>query len=526
MAKKKSLAAAGRRLTAFTLALFLVLSSAFGAAGPVGSAQALDLEECAKDVVTGAWTETVLDYIMGNPNYCLEITESDFAAQTQADMVASMRSYESNVDGTLSALDNRLVDSRSVALTKAKIAVVNELNNGSNKSVATQAGKDAIDEYYANIQVNLMATWDHGIVQSRYVSQTATDTGDDPTTWIDYTGWPDGGAGGAEHQHIEGSNTTHIAELPMANWTDLTGQKHQTRALVVKEVFTSSTSTSWIHPLDLVDIYAIWGDGSAMNDFPDTAEINVTDPEGNQYVVIRETDYTSRMSDIENQSTLAKDNVDAYVDAVYANYSAGELNTSDLLDPTEIYQEASTDRNTTGYYGWASIQLASIGAGGNTEHSHTINTTYNGSNVLWEGTLFYTGDDLGTIESGTTYDPSAYNGAFLMAVQLGENESAIRELKNNFTVVETVDVRTGETIQNTTVEKKVYSTTNASELEYELQQLRELRQEYENQTTFASSGGGGGGGGDGGFNIGFGLGDSAGVVVVIVVLAAIALARS
>jgi hypothetical protein len=265
--------------------------------------------------------------------------------------------------------------------------------------------------------------------------------------------------------------------------------------------------------------------------------VYVRDPSDNSWnLVLNPTTYRNEVEEYQSTLSQVESGLDSYVNTTYQEWEAGNLTTEDIADssPMTIGSMAATERNTTGYYGYANAQLASLGLSGDTNASHVVSTTLNQTNytdtgrayeqtpVNVTGTLFYTGDDNQTFQTGTTYNPDNLNGVVYMSVASMTNrtsgetvpyEGGFYEVESNFTVEDATNVRTGEPVNTTTMEPVDYSTTNVSQLSEELDRLKELRDYYEQQQAAAG----------GGFSLNFGgTGTGIGIALAAVVVLMIA----
>jgi hypothetical protein len=240
-------------------------------------------------------------------------------------------------------------------------------------------------------------------------------------------------------------------------------------------------------------------------------DAEVADPNSSSTIVAIDTKpIRDRIESTVSAHDQIEANGDSLIDEIYANYTAGELNSTDLLDPTTLATQASTDYNSTGYYGFRNAELRALGVSGNTNVSHRIRTTHhqttyaNGSRnssayqVNVSGTLFLTTDQAVSLETGEEYDPGQLPGSVYMTVSQMEginesdptfNESLIH-VDDNFTILEATNVQTGESVNNTTATVRDYSETDASNLENETDQLQQNREYYEQQATQAGGGSG------------------------------------
>jgi hypothetical protein len=84
-----------------------------------------------------------------------------------------------------------------------------------------------------------------------------------------------------------------------------------------------------------------------------------------------------------------------------------------------------------------------------------------------------------------------YSGVFYMAVQKDDGNASIVNLEDygsSFVIEEATNTKTGEAVNTTEVQTYTYETTDASQLQEEIDRLHELRAEYEEQVSAASGG--------------------------------------
>jgi len=387
----------------------------------------------------------------------------DEDATTDLDHYQQGVSYESQSDGFLTSYENFGQDTRSVAWSKAKITIVNSMNDGNTSSATKTLANETVDDYYSQQQAEIVRQWDR-VVRSAEYTWSATNGS------VTFNNNQLAGFATVEVELYNGTtmwtrvpvDDTNGADIPLAGLTRTGNNKNHTGV-------SSNDDGSYWNSVERDDNNLEWVDP----DGSDNAR-----PIGNNRLY-------NLGNDISSQRAQVKDNIDQYVDGVYTDYQEGELNTTDVADPTTLAGQAATEYNDSGYYSFASISLASLGYAGNMNSSVTVST----ANGTVDGTLFYTADDLDGFTVGETYDPSTLNGTVYMAVQEDDNNGTVRILDDTFTIESATNPETGESMDNVSVEEYTYDSTNSSELASELDRLSELRQEYEDM----SSGGSGGG---------------------------------
>ncbi|ADE03515.1 hypothetical protein [Haloferax volcanii] len=445
-------------------------------ASPVGDASAEWVDCSLSDPLLGAAFNT----LTGTDTGCRwESGEQiDYENVSKTDAYASALGIADASESYTTTTSNFLEDTRSVAWSKAKITIVNELNNGSTVSQAKVAANQTVAEYYTGVQRNVIADWNAKTYTLGYLH---TESGLALT--------PDG--------------FSHITEWDNKTYTLSDGSTQTLRAM------DYSTNGDY----HVAPETTIMPRSTADPGITTMGSIQAEDPsDGSTTHVLSAVAYAEILDNTYNQSNQIQANVDEYADDAYAQYQAGDINTSDLLDPTTIASQAATDYNSTGYYSFAAVQLASLGASGDLNASHTIET---GDGTTLNGTLYYTGDDApaGGWVTNETYTVSNFSGTFYVAAQQQDGNGSIVDLSTyeNFTIVDAVNTRTGESLNATQPETYIYDSTNASALADEIDRLRDLRAEYE------QAGGSGGGGG-----IGIGTEDRliiAGAIVALILVA-------
>lgn len=466
---------AGALAFAFALVMFAVTQGV--APAPVGTASADWSDECSfSDSLLGAAYNT----LMGTDTGCRWIAgeETDIKNLTATDAYASALGVKDAADSYISHSANFQENTRTVAYSKAKITLINELNNESSVSVAQQEVNNTVADYYSRTEHENLKDWNAKITQLEYLSNTSLGM----SVYA-----PNAGTSG---RRWSGFDNFQNESYTLINGTTVTVKIFEAGGHTVSPVSVPANSYhGQIEARDPDDsswttVMSTYQYGTGYSDFLDDSGAGKT----------------NLMAGWETQEQQVRQNMDPYVDEVYSQYAVGQIDSTDLAmnDPSVIAQEASTSLNSTGYYGHASIMLASLGASGNVNASHTIET---GDGTVLNGTLYYTADD--APESGwatnQTYTISDYNGTYYMAVQRPDGSATVADLSDygeTFTISRATNVQTGESLNATQVNTYTYDSTNASALAEEIDRLRQLREEYQSQNASNGSGGFGIGTGD------------------------------
>ncbi|RLM40569.1 hypothetical protein DVK00_20890, partial [Haloarcula sp. Atlit-47R] len=113
-------------------------------------------------------------------------------------------------------VDNYLQDTKTQARIIGKNAYIKALNNGSSKAAAKTEAKNAVEDYYAVKQVNLLNAWSQSTSHAKYLNATAVSEG----ASIKYVGQPqehDGSDVEATDQNVQVKNYEQQASTTLLN---------------------------------------------------------------------------------------------------------------------------------------------------------------------------------------------------------------------------------------------------------------------------------------------------------------------
>lgn len=461
----------------------MALSGVFGPASVAQPAAAEWSDECdIGDSLLGAAYNT----LSGADTGCRWIAgeQTDVENLTATDAYASGLSLKDSVDSYTTSVDNNVENSRTVAMSKAKIELVNGLNNGTSESVVHNEVNKTSRDYYSRMQAETVKDWNAKMTQLAYLKNTSV--GFQYQTWKNDM-WNNKTT--ADMNHVR-------EEFTLENGTtvNVTVVRYEGYDTYYSPVIVDADDTS----VD-TDNYVAGAFRVRLQD-PDTGDWKpILYSEDYGHIETDESrdggisTYGGKglMDRYPTQNQWVIDNLDPYVPEVYNQYDAGQIDSTDLAmsDPSVIALEASTDFNSTGHYSYAAIQLAAIGAAGNVNVSHNVTT---GDGTTMEGTLYYTDDDApeNGWETGQQYNMTNFNGTFYFVVAKDDGNASVVDLENygeTFTINEATNTNTGEEVTTTEVQRYTYDSTNVTALEEEIERLKELREDYEAQST----GGGG-----------------------------------
>lgn len=475
----RGLAPRGRSLAAFLFAL-LIVSTAAGSGwlgpdaqrvhdrtAPVGESQAI---ACGGACIVGVGLAAGFASGYVANEYFSGDSTSDVFAQTDATETHIEVSTHVDTVGTSSktlnvVMENQATDgSRTVAWSKGKAAAIRAMNNGSTEAETKTAAKEAVTDYYTTMQYNLLLSKNDSVNKQEYLEEVYKSQGS-----------------------LSGEFIT--AAIPSnsqskAGWTTNTVDMLNGSTVPVRTVETSYNtnpgSLLW-YPSSMAN--STTGDGN-LGEYRANYEANVT-PSRPNGVIVNGSETASVFTEIINAEGQMRSNLDLWVGNYYSGYTSGDINETDLLDPSTLAQEFATDYEDTGYYAYAAGDLAVQGTNGTFNESFTI--VLNDSTVL-NGTLF------------TDWSPSATNGNFetghtyqidqaTAPVYFATNDG-LRLIQQDFEITELTNVQTGETVNSTQLENYNRQTADTGLTAEQLAQLLELRQELDEKQ--ANAGGGGG----------------------------------
>jgi hypothetical protein len=447
-----------------------------GPASPVETVQAGYFEGCDfSDSMTLAIGASLG---MSNQDCTFWTPDQNVDNITAVDIEANAVAASSSHDTFLNTQENFANDRRSVAWAKAKISLVNDLNNNVSEQNATDNAQEVVNDYYTTSQKNILADWHARAEQWGYWVNASTD-GTHTTS--------------SEGFRLRGSGEQEAyVEMGDITYTLANGNTSQNISAPLVAPDWNTNDPIMVVPSDSQSGYTVHSApanlGPTDNDHLEYNGSKVLDP----------TRTSTLLAEIETQRSQVNSNLATYANETYQAYNSGEINATDIVssDPTTLATQAATDYNSTGYYGLASAQLAAMGLSGDNNVSHVVNTTENGSARTISGTLFYTGEDDQSFDTGTQYDPSTLNGSVYMSVASIKDgngstinkSSGFYHVNENFTISQATNTQTGESVNTTSMQTRNYTSTNVSLLADEIDRLKEQRAFYEQQSSAAAGG--------------------------------------
>jgi hypothetical protein len=204
--------------------------------------------------------------------------------------------------------------------------------------------------------------------------------------------------------------------------------------------------------------------------------------------------------------------MDVFINNTFDQYQAGELNSSDLVDPYLGAREYSPNAS---FNEWALRSLLAAGYDGpeNLSNIGEMDVTNHETGARYTGILMSDGQPEAGFVLGENYDAGNVSGS-----QFVVTENNTHELTGLFTVNSATDAEGKEIQENITYKNITYETANTTEYAVLQQRLQNLTAQINaRQQTLRNSGGGGLFDG-----FGFSLGGVGGMGLPVVLLAAAA----
>ncbi|WP_206039099.1 hypothetical protein [Halomicrobium mukohataei] len=407
-------------------------------------------------------------------------TTNTDAEQVKIDIHEGAYNQNAASQNYLTTVDNRLSDAQTMALIIGKNTYIRALNNHSREAVATSKAKDAIDEYYAKIQLNLINQWRLQTSHGQYMSAVAANE----------SGVDDRFAKRINHTNTPGSRGTYTLDS-----VDMVEYGHGSETVTLANGTSVSVPTTraeyqMSYTGGASQRYAVFSvTGMETND--DDVEVhglNVDVPNSNydQINYLYSDEYHDAWNQTTEQNAAAKAQIDTLVNNTYSEYQAGDINNSDLVDPYVFQHEMKADGN---YQGWAAAQLTMLGTNSPEAMDSMGRFSVSAESGEYTGVLMsQTNPASGQFAVNQTYDPANISGT-----QYVVTDSQIHELTTPFEIrsIETTD---GERRQNVTIEKTTYETAdvNTTQLAKLYENLAYERAQWEAREQDLGGGGGGG----------------------------------
>jgi len=482
---------------------------------PVGESEAVvPVGLLAVAVVAGSVTACTNDQVNFGP--CgesvnkTELNKTD-TQETENEIHTQTANVAQRNEQYQDTLSNYITDSENVARIKGKNAYIRALENGSTKAAAKTKARQAVEDYYARMQMQLITSWETDVATLDKIHQTTTETGGlEDRDVLSFTGWNENGDSGKVSKEFDGvyEASSDTQSVTLVNGTTVTVSELYVEAWVWSGTNDKDICSTNI-PFRGEDEPSLSGDpdrrglmvwdecqpGDYNNGYVHTITQNPPDNSYDSRVIVDFRRTEEQWHTIEDKENTVQNDVTSFVDATYDSYQQGDIDSSDLIDPYLAAREYDPDAD---FGTWSLRQMTSLGIDPPQELDNVgkMNVTHNGT--TYSGILLSDGSPSGgSYEVGQEYDPTQITGK--QAVLDMETRQLVLLQVNNFTLesIETPDGESRTTVNYTDIS---YENTDMSEFEALLDRLanRSARIEARQQALLDDGSSGGGLLGDGG----------------------------
>lgn len=305
-------------------------------------------------------------------------------------------------DTILTMVNNRILDSYAVAWHKAKVAAISALNGAKTEADAKLDVEAAIQDYYTVLQENLLNRFDEVAISLR--NQMDLEEADATLSQIRYYSEDEEGdvfAWSTPDIHLQDESVTLLDGTVSTHkiW-NIDGPSQQDFLYNGTYNMTSYTPGKF-------------GPTTTVLRNPEPSHIEIQSYSGstprigydlrtwrNTYIALMDAE------------TQMQSNGSVYTTNLYQNFVTGDLSLTDVIDPTTLAVELSTDYKTTGVHAFAAAEAAVLGIPGDTEHAMVVELVDSGITV--DATLWTDWEPEGVgnpFVVGTMYDPPDSGGA-------------------------------------------------------------------------------------------------------------------
>ncbi|MDR5673109.1 hypothetical protein RH858_08095 [Halalkaliarchaeum sp. AArc-GB] len=374
------------------------------------------------------WYETAQEYPWGSPIHVsgwLYETATRMASDPPSDGL-SAEALETDVRSTLHSRksDNAstFVDNREilrgvdhVAYAEAKIAAIEELNDGSSQSECEDAGTTALDEYETTIRRNAHENWNESIHELMNQYEVIDEHEDASLTSIMYIGH-------------DGDNISTEWGYREEEWEYPDGTTDTLLVLEVECEITAgdseeTTTLDWSPEHDqeeeTIDAYDSGADYTFDNEADVWAEVQVFDEDDSyndepEFTYLVEEEWRDLFEEMSENFGNVRDGFILWLDSVYGDVQSGDITVDDLLTPREQAELLSDDER----YPQAIADLMALNVPVDPDREATIEIDE--YNATLRGTFGFTGDT--TFSAGEIYDPADLDGDVFFTYDVTESE--------------------------------------------------------------------------------------------------------
>jgi hypothetical protein len=452
------------------------------------------------------------------------ITEDQQQNISHADWYENAHLSQDNIDAFITSETNFVEFSRSHVRTKVKAELVESIKNNESLATAKDEINQTIDEFYVQAQERVIKNHNTTVLNAYYITNASDSTStEDDSSDVHY------------YRDLGRVNSSYVKDEPGPGQYEVgsggsfeVGQNFQDLTLRTDEVtlvdgttrnvtnltadYDGNTAKVAFNPWDTSDFQGESDAIFVLDPGLDTIPSNPS--EANSSYMYWEKPYVRLWNTIEDSHDRVQNNSMTYAEGVYSEYNSSDFDGLEILNANDLVTQFNTDRNTTGYYGWAAAAFGTTNIDGDVNTSFTIeydpvDTQYYENGTLktntteprnLSGTLFTNwapAKTNGSFVANETYNTSNADGPVYFAVQRN-NSSEVVALNGEFTITELMNAKTHADLNETDLAPELQQQTyNVSLTKEEITYIIE----YRNNATDTFDNGGGGGRG-GGFDFG------------------------
>lgn len=384
-----------------------------------------------------------------------DMKDSD-ANQTKVDIYSAAKQQRAGEKNFMAPFKNHIQDTEPIAWMKVETAVAESYDDGSTKVQAKANAIDAIEDYYAIRQRNLVNQWHKQLTGVETLRDQAAQEDGISTSFIDTQG---GGSSGGKFTKFKNKTVTLVdgstETIRAAKYVNGAGYGGVT--LGPDNADASPSQTNF--------------DPSSWYVRPPSEDYNTT-----QMMVY--SPYQAAWDNIQQSEQSLTDEVDAFVDATYDDYDTGQINASDVIGThTAMFEYGARSGGETEGLWKSTAALSMMGYDTpNLNQSGMMTVSYD--DTTYNGLVMAESAPNGTWQAGQTYDASNISGPVFMLTDTGDKIDI--QDPDTFTI-RNITAKDGSAIESAETTKYVYRTSNTTELLEMQKQLTSLRQEIEDR---------------------------------------------
>ncbi|WP_143825045.1 hypothetical protein [Natrinema ejinorense] len=440
------------------------------------------------------------------------VDQGQDAAAIEKDIHVGASGVKSSQESTDQLLRNYLQDTDSIASMEARHAISTAYENGESPGVADTRAQNAINDYYARLQIQLLEETSLHSDQLAYYANISQNESGILNDFVHVN------AGSTEKSYPTGrtvetdvelaNGSTHPVTLPEIHFNK--GDNYQKDAVV--NVFSDTLHNETYYEEYVADSSSTAG--STAEYYGTVHLLNTGSLESKtvyDYRLARE-----RFDEIENQSDTVVSNYDSgTAEDFYTALDNDQIETEDLRGAEGMVRYLSGDANVTDdRYQYALRSVLDMDRSsldstmvvhfeGATERDRithengSVSYEYNSVNETYEGLLFSSETPADGFQTGVSYDVSNLSGRQKMVTGGDDGDTSdVVFHRGTFTIEEMTDGDGNEINQTDLSDKPDYGTFNATEYQKTIDQADSERETITD--TYDGGGGGpllGGGGG-------------------------------